>query len=188
MKRNVFQDTSIKFFTNKPYYKFRLNFLTMKKIFILPILGFAFILFGFTNCTKVEDTMDAELFTEQRLSDVKTAIIGSWQIIEKGVEVVMHDEHICSGTANSTTSANTTTLVKWENATSLEKRDFRQNGDYNQSLTSALTCQGTYKIANNEILDVTTNCQISSEKIAQLTSHFLTVKEGNRFFKYRKLN
>jgi hypothetical protein len=155
------------------------------KFSFLCLLSFSFVGLTISSCSKVENTT---LSTELTSPDIQTAIIGSWQIIEKGLEVEMHDQHACSQIGDNTTSAKTTTVVQWNNATIDETQNFEQNGDYNSYLKSILSCQGFYKIDNNGDLVIKNNCQILNEKIIELTSAFLTVKEGTRYFKYRKVN
>lgn len=128
-----------------------------------------------TSCTKEIDTIEDTFFKEQSTSEMQSAIIGSWQLVDKSVE--MDDTHICSYNG-----------IKWGNSAGDEKRDFKQNSDFSHFVKSTLTCQGSYKISDNGALDMNTNCQNYSEKIVDLTATFLTVKQGNRYFKYRKLN
>lgn len=156
----------------------------MKNNLTLWVLLAFLTLLGVTNCTKEEDTTEANIFTEQTPQEIQnnqTAIIGSWQFVEKSVDVKVHT---CPGTVLGNMSK---LMIQWENVTNDEKRDFKQNGAYYQYSESA-TCQGSYKISENAVLQVISNCKSLSEKIVGLTSFFLTIKEGDNYFKYRKLN
>lgn len=128
-----------------------------------------------TNCSKQMDTRDDTFFKEQTTSEMQMAIVGSWQLVDKSGE--MDDTHICSYNG-----------IKWGNSAGDEKRDFKQNSDYSHFVKSTLTCQGSYKFSDNSTLNMNMNCQNYSEKIVDLTATFLTVKVGNRYYKYRKLN
>jgi hypothetical protein len=153
---------------------------------LLAFLASTFVGLNISSCTKVEDFTDAPS-TEISMPDIQTAIIGSWQIVKKGVEVEMYDQHVCSGMGDNTTSAKTTTVVQWNNATNDETQSFKQNGVYSQVSESAI-CQGSYKTSTNGLLEVKSNCKSYTEKIVELTAYFLTVKEENRYFKYRRLD
>lgn len=155
----------------------------MKNYLLFCVLVALPVTLSLTNCTKES----AQSPTEQTTLDFQTAIIGSWQTIAKGVEIEMHDQRACSQMGDNTTSAKTTTVVQWENTAGDEKRNFKQNGDFSQYSEFA-TCQGAYKISENGILEVNTNCKNGIEKIEELTSTFLTVRNGHTFFKYRKVN
>ena len=80
------------------------------------------------------------------------------------------------------------TTIKWENAKDDESQDFQPNGNYYCTWTKQLSCKGTYKISNEGDLDINSNCQNNTVKIAGLTTIFLTVKDGNNYFKYRKID
>ena len=135
------------------------------------------------SCTKQNDA----LITQQPLQDFRTDIVGSWQLAQKGVEVAMHEGHVCTYPQNMAADK-ITYVVKWENTTMDEKRDFNSSGDYNCYWAKQLSCKGTYKISNEGDLDINSNCQNNTVKIAGLTTIFLTVKDGNNYFKYRKIN
>jgi hypothetical protein len=151
-------------------------------------LTFAFIVFllGTTSCKKENIIEDATLISEQKQQELQTALIGSWQIIEKGVEVAMHEGHICTDPANMAADK-ITYIVQWNKTALDEKRNFKPNGGYSQYSESA-TCQGTYKISKNAVLEVTTNCTNAFARIEELTLTFLTLKEGNTYLKYQKVN
>jgi hypothetical protein len=153
---------------------------------LLAFLASTFVGFIISSCTKVEDFTDAPPSTEQLKPNIQTAIIGSWQIVEKGVEVEMQDQHVCSGMGDNKTSAKTT-VVQWNNVTIDETQSFKQNGVYSQVSESAI-CQGSYKTSINGELEVKNNCKSYTEKIVELTAYFLTVKKENRYFKYRRLD
>ena len=142
-------------------------------------------LLGVTNCTKVADTTEANIFTEQTPQEIQnnqTAIIGSWQFVEKSVDVKVHK---CTGTILGNMPK---LMIQWDNATTDEKRDFKQNGDYSRYLKNELTCQGAYKIGDDGALVVQSNCPNFSEIIVGLTTTFLTLREDNTYFKFRKVD
>ena len=133
------------------------------------------------SCTKQNDA----LITQQPLQDFRTDIVGSWQLAQKGVEVAMHEGHVCTYPQNMAADK-ITYVVKWENTTMDEKRDFNSSGDYNCYWAKQLSCKGTYKISNNGVLEVNNNCQNYLEKVETLTTTNLIVKEGNLYFKFKK--
>ncbi len=149
---------------------------------LVTFLAFTFVL-GITGCTKTADTTDATLSTELTMREFQTLLIGSWQVVEKGVEIAMHNGHICH---DPNAAGKITYEVYWRNFISDEKRNFKQNGEYSQYSESA-TCQGSYKISQTGILEINTNCKNGIEKIETLTPSLLTVKQGSTFFKYRKV-
>ena len=135
------------------------------------------------SCSKTDN--NGAVFSEQTPQDVlnnQKAIIGSWQFIEKGVEVDMHNGQPCSFTGTKTP------MVKWENATSNEQRDFMQNAHYSHYLEKQLSCNGSFSILNDASLTIQGNCQQASETIVELTATSLIVKGSNSYFKYRKLD
>ena len=151
---------------------------------ILPLIAVAFIVtLGTTSCTKEKNSFTQE----QTTLDFQTAIIGSWQLIEKGVETGPDNLHNCPYD-NQSTENKLPTIIKWENAKIDESQDFRQNGEYNCYLKKQLGCKGTYKISNEGDLDINSNCQNNSVKIDGLTTVFLTVKDGSNYYKYRKID
>ena len=151
---------------------------------ILPLLAVALIVtLGTTSCTKENDSF----IKEQTTLDFQTAIIGSWQLVEKGIETESGNMHNCPYD-NQSTENKLPTTIKWENAKVDESQDFRQNGEYNCYLKKQLGCKGTYRISNEGELDINSNCQNNSVKIAGLTTIFLTIKDGNNYFKYRKID
>lgn len=145
---------------------------------------FALVVVSLSNCTKAEDVI---LLNKQSTKEMQTAIVGSWLNIEKGVEMTMHDGHICTNSDNNADDK-TTIAIKWANTASDEKRHFEQNGDYNSYVKTTLRCQGTYKIAGFGGLHLNTTCQNWSEKIVEVSSTLLIIKEGDSYFKYRKTN
>jgi hypothetical protein len=135
-----------------------------------------------TSCTKTDNTSDVQITT-----DFQKAIVGSWQIAEKGLGVAMHDGHICPDPENMSADK-VTYVVQWEKAASDESRVFEQNRDYKSYVKSTLTCQGAYKISDFGLLEVQTNCENYVAKIEGLTKTALTVRQGSHFFKYQKLD
>ena len=136
-----------------------------------------------TNCTKVNSTIDGELSAQK----IQTAIVGSWQFVEKGVEVAMHEGHICPDPQNMAQDK-VTYVVQWKKIVSDEKRFFKPNGDYTTYLSTTLSCQGTYKIAESGVLETNTNCENTIGKIDNLPTTYLTIRQGINFFKYQKLD
>ena len=154
------------------------------KINLLPIVAMAFLaILGTTSCTKENDSF----IKEQTTLDYQTGIIGSWQLVEKGIETRPDNMHNCTYDNHSTENKMSTT-IKWENAKDDESQDFKQNGEYSCYLKKQLGCKGAYRISNEGDLDINSNCQNNTVKIAGLTTIFLTVKDGNNYFKYRKIN
>ena len=150
---------------------------------LLPFVVVAFLVtLGTTSCTKENDS----LIKEQTTLDFQTAIIGSWQLVEKGIETVP-DNSDNYPFANQSSENKMPTTIKWENAKVDESQDFKQNGEYSCYLKKQLGCKGSYKISNEGDLDINSNCQNNSLKIAELTTIFLTIKDGNNYFKYRKI-
>ena len=137
-----------------------------------------------TSCTKDNATTPS---TEQTTLDFPKAIVGTWQIAEKGVEVAMHDGHVCTDPENRAADK-ITYMVQWEKATSDENQEFKSNGDYNTYQKSTLTCQGSYKISDSGLLEAQTDCDNYIAKIEALTTTILTVRQGSHFFKYQKLD
>ena len=150
---------------------------------LLSFVAVAFIVtLNTTSCTK-----ENESFTkEQTTLDFQTGIIGSWQLVEKGIETGPGNMHNCTYDNHSTENKMPTT-IKWENAKDDESQDFKQNGEYSCYLKKQLGCKGSYRISNEGDLDINSNCQNNTVKIAGLTTIFLTVKDGNTYFKYRKI-
>lgn len=149
----------------------------------LPLASALFALLIATNCTKQNNSVDNEFSTQR----IQTAIVGSWQFVEKGLDVAMHDGHICPNPQNMAQDK-ITYVVQWQKAASDEKRNFMQNGNYNSYVESALACQGTYKVSDIGILEMNTNCEQVIGKIEQLPSDFLVIKQGSHYFKYHKLD
>ena len=133
------------------------------------------------SCTKQNDA----LITQQPLQNFQMDIVGSWQLVQKGVEVAMHEGHVCTDPQNMATDK-ITYVVKWENPAMAEKRNFEPDGNYYCTWTNQLSCKGTYKISNNGVLEVNNNCQNYLEKVETLTVTNLIVKEGNLYFKFEK--
>jgi hypothetical protein len=148
----------------------------MKNYFIFFVLANSFFVLSLTNCTKTIDTTDDYHIREEKPQTIpinKDFIVGSWQFIEKSYNSV---------------NARETVHILWEKAESDEKRVFKQNSDYNLYWNKKETCHGAYKIADNGALEVTNNCQSSSETIIDLTSCLLTIKKGDSYFRYHKVN
>ena len=123
---------------------------------------------------------------EEIPKDSKTGIVGSWQLIEEGTYYVAIEIDTCG--CNTNTLITKPPILEWKSAQDDEKREFMQNGRYSLYLKKQLTCQGTYKIINEGALEVTSNCPNFSEKIVALTTVFLTIRDGNSVFKYRKVH
>ena len=155
----------------------------MKNNFFPLVTVALFALLSVTSCTKQNNSIDSELSTQ----NIQTAIVGSWQFVEKGVEVAMHDGHICSDPQNMAQDK-VTYVVQWQNVASDEKRQFKPNGDYSTYVKTALTCQGTFKIADSGVLEMNTNCANTIEKIENVPATYLTIKQGSNYFKYLKLD
>ncbi len=151
------------------------NFLTLATALFALLIA--------TSCTKQNNSIDDELSTQS----IQTAIVGSWQFVEKGVDVAMHDGHICPDPQNMAQNL-VTYVVQWEKVASDEKRLFKPNGEYTTYLSSNLSCQGTYKIAESGVLETNTNCENAFGKIDKLPATFLTIKQGVNYFKYQKLD
>ena len=151
---------------------------------LLSFVMVAFIVtLGTTSCSKQNDSF----ITEQTTLNFQTGIIGSWQLVEKGIETGPDNMHNCTYDNQSAENKMPTT-IKWENAKDDESQDFKQNGEYSCYLKKQLGCKGAYRISNEGDLDINSNCQNNSVKIAGLTTIFLTIKDGNNYFKYRKID
>lgn len=151
---------------------------------LLSFVAVAFIVtLNTTSCTKENDSFT----NEQTTLDFQTAIIGSWQLVEKGIETASVNGHNCPYD-NQSSENKMSTSIKWENAKIDESQDFKQNGEYNCYLKKQLGCKGNYRISNEGDLDINSNCQNNSVKIDGLTTIFLTIKDGNTYFKYRKID
>lgn len=160
-----------------------LKFLTMKNN-LLPFISIALLIaLTTTSCSKE----NSAFMTPQKTQDFQNDIIGSWQIVEKGVEVAMHEGHVCTDPQNMAADK-ITYVVKWDKDIMDEKRDFQPNGNYYCIWTKQLSCTGTYKISNNGVLEVNNNCQNFLEKVETLTTTNLIVKEGNLYFKFKKVD
>ena len=159
----------------------------MKKKAILLALSFTVVLFGTTSCKKENVTVDATLISEQTRQGMQKALVGSWQIAEKGVEVAMHDGHICQ---DPTTMAadKLTYAVQWEKVENTDRRTFKSNGDYSQYLNATFMSQGTFTVSNHAVLEIKSDNQSSYEKIEELTSSLLTISQGTLHYKFRKLD
>ena len=155
----------------------------MKNNLNLSVPFFLLTILCLTNCTKVNTTFD----NEQAPKDIQTAIIGSWQVAEKGVEIAMHDGHICPDPQNMPQNQ-VTYVVQWEKIASDEKRDFKKNGEYNSYLKSAMTCSGTYNLTFANILEWDTNCEKSTAKVEKVTASSMIIKQGSNYYKYQKLD
>ncbi len=151
---------------------------------LLPLRSLSFLmLISITSCSKTNDAIDSELTAQ----NVQTAIVGSWQFVEKGVDVAMHDGHICSDPQNMAQDK-ITYVVQWEKVASEEKRQFKPNGDYNTYVKTTLTCQGNYKVADSGVLEMNTNCENAISKIEKVPATYLIMRQGNNYFKYLKLD
>ena len=149
---------------------------------LLPFIAITFfIALSSISCSKQNDA----LITQQTLQNYQTDIVGSWQLVQKGIELTMHEGHVCTDPQNMA-SDKITYVVKWENAAMDEKRDFKLSGDYNCYWKKQLSCKGSYKISNYGVLEVNNNCQNYIEKVEILTATNLVVKEGNLYFKFNK--
>ena len=95
----------------------------MKNNSIYLISMYALLAVSLYNCAKTEDVT---LLKKQSTKEMQTAIVGSWLNIQKGVEVTMHDGHICTNSDNNADDK-TTIAIKWANTASDEKRHFEQN-------------------------------------------------------------
>ena len=144
-------------------------------------LLYAFAVLSFTNCTKEQN------LTEPITLDFQTGLVGSWQFVEKGVEVAFHEGHVCNSPMNMSQDKIAYSL-RWDNVTSDEKRIFKKNGAYSHYLNKQLTCQGSYKIDENGVLDLTTECQSLSGKVVGLKTNSLIIQEGDNFFKFQKVD
>ena len=152
----------------------------------LPLLSLSILmLISISSCSKADanDAIDGELTAQ----NVQAAIVGSWQYVEKGVEVAMHDGHICSD-PQTMAQNKVTYVVQLEKIASEEKREFMPNGNYNTYVKASLTCKGNYNIADKGILEMNTNCASTIEKIEQVPATYLTIKQGSHYFKYLKLD
>ncbi len=151
---------------------------------LIPLVLVSFLaLISVTSCSKVNDTPDSELSAQS----IQKAIVGSWQFVGQGVEVAMHDGHICNDPLNMAQDK-ITYVVQWTDIVSQERRDFKPNGVYNTYLKTALSCQGTYKIDDSGVLEMNTNCENAIGKIEKLPSSSLIIRQGNNYFKYHKLD
>lgn len=153
----------------------------MKNNLLLFVVITFFIALTSISCTKQNDA----LITQQPLQNYQTDIVGSWQLIQKGVEVAMHEGHVCTDPQNMAADK-ITYVIKWENSVLDEKRDFQPSGNYDCYWAKQLSCKGSYKISNNGVLEVNNNCQNYLEKVETLTTTNLVVKQGNIYFKFKK--
>lgn len=156
----------------------------MKNIFRLFVIVALTAIFT-VSCTK--DNTAPSTNTEQTTLDFQKAIIGSWQFAEKGIEVAMHDGHICTDPQNMP-AGKITYIVHWAKVVSDENRAFKPNGEYNSYQKSILTCKGVYKISDNGLLESHTNCDDDVAKIEGITPTSLTVRQGTNYFRYQKLD
>ena len=159
----------------------------MKNNSLLLVLAYALLVLNTTSCTKENAPVDSTLITEQTRQEMQTALVGSWQLAEKGVEMVMHDGHICTDPANMAADK-ITYMTHWATADSDEKRTFKPNGTYSNYLNATLNCQGTYTVSNHATLDLVGSCPNAFARIEALAANLLIVKEGTVSFKYRKLD
>ena len=139
------------------------------------------LLLGFTACTKTDVMMDT-LLTPQAL---QTALVGSWQLVEKGKEVVLSNGHICTETEHDNKA---TTAINWKKVTVDDYQAFQQNGTYTRFVDKKLTCQGTYSITENAVIEINAECQSIPEKIVDIKATVLILKEGHNYSKYQKMN
>lgn len=151
-----------------------------KSIFLVCVYA----LLGTTSCTKDSSTTDSTLLKEH---DIQTALVGSWQFVEKGVELAMHEGHICTDPENMPKDQ-ITYILKWENASIDDNRNFKKNGAYSSYGEATTPCQGTYKVSAIGFLEVQNNCENYVCKIEEVTSQFLTIKQVNLYSKYRRVN
>ncbi len=154
----------------------------MKSNLNLLILSLTMMVIGLTNCTK--EKMIA--IQEQTVSDMKIGIVGSWQLSEVGLVNAVIEIDTCGCKVNTITENKTS--IQWKNAIDDEKLNFTQKRGYSRYLKQKLVCQGSYEISVIGTLTLNSNCQSFSEQISALTTVFLTVKDGNQYFKYRKLD
>ncbi len=155
----------------------------MKNNIILSVSLLFTTILCLTSCTKANSHIDSE----QTSQDIQTAIIGSWQFTEKGVEIAMHDGHICPDPQNMPQNQ-ITYVVQWEKVASDERRDFKQNGTFNRYLKSVMICSGTYKVSDAGILEWDTNCDKAFAKVEKIFASSMTIRQGGNYFKYQKLD
>ena len=136
-----------------------------------------------TSCTKENSAIDSQ----QKSQGIQTAIIGSWQITEKGFEIAMHEGHICPDPENMPQNQ-ITYVVQWENVAPNERRDFNQNGVFTRYLQSVMICSGTYKVSDAGILEWDTNCDKAFAKVEKISAASMTIRQGGNYFKYQKLD
>lgn len=159
----------------------------MKNNSFFWVLAFALTLFGTTSCTKENTPPDATLISEHTRQILQQNLIGSWQLAEKGVEVAMHDGHICPDPANMA-AGTVTYIVNWGKVSAEDTQVFKSDGSYRQGLTPTLTCSGRYTISNHAVLEIISDCKSSSARIEELTPTGLIVKDGALHLKYHRLN
>lgn len=158
----------------------------MKTNFFFSALAVTLILCGTTSCKKENVTPDATLISEQTRQEMLTNLIGTWQVAEKGVEVAMHDGHIC--TDPTMVMDKMTYIVKWDKVANDDTRTFKSNGDFNHYENAILTCQGTYTVSNHAVLEINSACPSSFERIEALTPTLLTIGVGTFHYKFTKLD
>jgi hypothetical protein len=158
----------------------------MKNKTLLLIGAFALSMLGTTSCTKENIEVDTTLISEETRQEMQTAIVGSWQFVEKGVEIAMHDGHICNDPSMAADKISYTT--QWGKVSTDEKRTFKPNGNVSLYENATLSCDGTYTISNNGALDIKATCQNAFGKIETLTNTLLIVREGTVFYKFQKLD
>lgn len=139
------------------------------------------------SCKKETVSVDSTLINEQTRLEMQTSLVGSWQIVEKGTEMAMYDGHICTDPANMSMDK-MTYMVHWEKMSIDEKRLFKSNGTYDFFFNGGSISQGSYKVSNHAVLEVTNANQNSFEKIEALTPTLLIVSMGTVHYKFSKLD
>jgi hypothetical protein len=158
----------------------------MKTKFLLFALTVTLILCGTTSCKKEAVLTDATFISEQTRQEMQTKLVGSWQVIEQGVEVAMYDGHICTDPTMAMDKMSY--AVQWEKATTTDKRVFKTNGVYDLYFHDKLTCQGSYTVTNHAVLEINGACQNSFEKVVELDATHLTISVGTLYYKFTKLD
>jgi hypothetical protein len=158
-----------------------LKFNIMKTPALLSILASLLLMLNTISCTKENSSIETPLLNDQSIAQIQTNLLGSWTLIEKGVEIDQHNGQPCgfTGTKNP--------MIQWSNALADEKRAFTLNGGYSRYVNSTLTCEGTYKITYVGTIELTTNCQNAVETVQALTVNSLIVRDGMSFRKYSKV-
>jgi hypothetical protein len=153
----------------------------MKRIFL-----FAFLVIAFSACTKDAASVAPALSS----SEVSALIVGKWQLVETGRSVSTNSyesgKEGCGEGTSTQSSAKTT--VAWQKAGSDEKVNFLQNGDYNKFLQAEMTCKGSYRVADGGTLAINADCATVTQGISGLSKNTLTVRDGEQYLKYQKVD